>query len=123
MTNSIDPIHRKSFFCRPGPRRLIVLTINKQSKQCLSSVAGPENKQTNKQQYDSVFKYHRRFKLYRGCNLFLPDTLFASACLLEGIFWGTCSTFVSNSENIKPFLSFPSMPDKPKSTPCECYAH
>ena len=36
---------------RPGPKRLIVLTTNKQSKQCLSSVAGPENKQTNKQQY------------------------------------------------------------------------
>ena len=39
---------------RPGPKRLIVLTTNKQSKQCLSSVAGPENKQTNKQQYKKL---------------------------------------------------------------------
>ena len=39
---------------RPGPKRLIVLTTNKQSKQCLSSVAGPENKQTNKQQYYKI---------------------------------------------------------------------
>ena len=36
---------------RPGPKRLIVLTTNKQSKQCLSSVAGPEQT-TNKQQHD-----------------------------------------------------------------------
>ena len=32
---------------RPGPKRLIVLTTNKQSQICLSYVAGPEQKQTN----------------------------------------------------------------------------
>ena len=32
---------------RPGPKRLIVLTGNKQSQKCLSSVAGPEQKRTN----------------------------------------------------------------------------
>ena len=54
LTDVILVFSTKLFICkvqrvRPGPKRLIVLTTNKQSKQCLSSVAGPEQT-TNKQQ-------------------------------------------------------------------------